>query len=288
LSAAVTWQRVTIVGCGLIGSSFALALKEVCGPSLRVAGWDASPQALDEALGLKIIDEVDDSLARGEVSASDLIYLAMPVREIVDFLSRCGPQVKPGALITDAGSTKQEICSTARARLPKERLFVGGHPVAGSHLSGPAHARADLFTRAPYVLTVDEELRESPPILRLEETLRRMGARVRLMTAREHDRALAFISHLPQLVSSALVSLVRDQADASALEALAGTGYRDWARLGDSSWLVWRDILATNPAEIADALDRLGLKLAAVSAELRACSTGQGDELAHARAMFRQ
>ena len=288
MSDAVTWHRVTVVGCGLIGSSFALALKRLCAPPLRVAGWDASPRVLDEALGRGIIDEVDEAFARGEVSSSDLIYLAMPVGEIIDFLSQRGEQVKPGALITDAGSTKQEVCGAARSRLPKDRLFVGGHPIAGSHLRGPAHARADLFTRAPYVLTVDEEMRQSPALLRLEETITLMGARLRFMTACEHDRAMALVSHLPQLVSSALVSLLRDQTDALALDALAGTGYRDWARLADSSWLVWRDILATNPSQIADALDCLGQKLAAVSAELRACSTGGGDELGAARVMFKQ
>jgi len=289
LGDAANWRRVTVIGCGLIGSSFALALKEVCGPSLRVAGWDASAQVLDEALGLKIIDEVDESFARALVSSSDLIYLAMPVSGIIDFLRRRGAQVKPGALITDAGSTKEEVCSAARARLPKDRLFVGGHPVAGSHLSGPRHARADLFTHAPYVLTIDEEPGEkSPALLRLEETIGQMGARLCLMTAREHDRAMALVSHLPQLLSSAMVSLLSDQADAPALEALAGTGYRDWARLADSSWLVWRDILATNPLQIADALDGLGRRLAAVSAELRACSASGGDELAVARALFRQ
>ncbi len=290
LSDAVEGRRVTVVGCGLIGSSFALALKKTCGPRARVAGWDASPQVLEEALRLKIIDEVDDSFARGLVSAADLIYLATPVSGIIDFLERRGAQVKPGALVTDAGSTKEEVCRAARAHLPKDRLFVGGHPVAGSHLRGPAHARADLFTHAPYVLTADEETGEkSPALRRLEETIRRMGARVRVMTAREHDRAMALVSHLAQLLSSAMVSLLSDQPDSQALEALAGTGYRDWARLADSSWLVWRDILATNPLQIADALDGLWHKLAAVSAELRrACSSSGDRELSVSRAMFRQ
>lgn len=288
MSATSTWQRVTVIGCGLIGSSFALALKNVCGPSLRLAGWDASREVLGEALGRAIIDEVDEAFARGEVSSSDLIYLATPVGEIISFLSERGEQVKPGALITDAGSTKEAVCGAARSHLPKDRLFVGGHPVAGSHLRGPAHARADLFTGAPYVLTIDEEMKESPALSLLEETVRRMGARLHLMTAREHDRAMALVSHLPQLVSSALVSLVHERAGAVELEALAGTGYRDWARLSDSSWLVWRDILATNPAQIADALDALAEKLAEVSAELRACGAGGGQELMRTRAMFKQ
>jgi prephenate dehydrogenase len=289
LNALSSWHRVTVIGCGLIGASFALALRRACA-GVRLAGWDASAEVLDEALRRGIIDESDEAFAGGEgVSASDLIYLAMPVGEIINFLSKRGAQVKPGAIITDAGSTKEEVCGAARARLPRDRRFVGGHPIAGSHLRGPAHARADLFNGAPYVLTVDEENTDGEALSRVEASVALLGARVRKMTAREHDRAMAMVSHLPQLVASALAALIRDQPDADALNTLAGTGYRDWARLSDSSWLVWRDILATNPLQIADALDGLAYRLAAVSDELRAYGTTDGGkELGAARAMFRQ
>jgi prephenate dehydrogenase len=289
LSDTVKWHRVTVIGCGLIGASFALAMKSACAASpLRLAGWDVSEAILDEALARGIIDEVDESFRSGEVSSSDLIYLAMPVGEILKFLAERGGQVKPGAIITDAGSTKQEVCGAARVYLSKDRRFVGGHPIAGSTARGPSHARADLFTGAPYVLTTDEDATDGEALLALEETLTLLGARVRLMTAREHDRAMALVSHLPQIVSSALVSLVQGQPDADALAALAGAGYRDWARLSDSSWAVWHDILATNPAQIADALDGLASRLAAVSDELRACSIAGADELGATRAMFKQ
>ncbi|HEX8144395.1 MAG TPA: prephenate dehydrogenase/arogenate dehydrogenase family protein [Pyrinomonadaceae bacterium] len=278
---------MTIVGCGLIGSSFALAMKSA-DSGVRLAGWDESPSVLDEARRRNIIDEVDSSFAEGRVSSSDLVYLAMPVREIISFLRERGGQVKPGAVITDAGSTKEKVCDAARERLPKDRRFVGGHPIAGSHLRGPAHARAELFREAAYVLTTDEGSTDRQALKAIRETLHLLGARVTLMTAREHDRAMALVSHLPQLVSSALASLIRDEHDADALMSLAGAGYRDWARLSGSSWGVWRDILATNPAQIASALDGLTERLAAVSRELRADAARDGDDLSATRAMFKE
>jgi prephenate dehydrogenase len=280
------WNKVTVIGCGLIGSSFALAMKSAraCG---RLAGWDTSQSVLDEALMRGIIDEVDTSFADGHVPSSDLIYLAMPVGEIIGFLREHGWQVKPGAIITDAGSTKLEVCRAAREHLLHDRRFVGGHPVAGSHLRGPAHARADLFRDAAYVLATDENDANLHALLRVKETVLLMGARVSSMTAREHDRAMALISHLPQIVASALASLISDEPDADSLTALSGAGYRDWARLSDSSWAVWRDILASNPSHIAAALDGLSLKLAAVSRELRAHALSDNVELKETRAMFK-
>src|SRR5918993_2234743 len=193
------WGRVTVVGCGLIGASFALALRRA-GACARVAGWDASPSVLDEALSRGIIDEVDYAVADGGVSESDLVYLATPVGAIIEFLRERGSRIKPGAVVTDAGSTKREVCRAAREALPRDRRFVGGHPVAGSHLRGPAHARADLFEGAPYVL-VHESERDRDEVGgngsgrdeggrrtrdALAETLRRTGARVTWMTACEH------------------------------------------------------------------------------------------------------
>jgi prephenate dehydrogenase len=155
------WERVTIVGCGLVGSSFALALRRagLCG---RLAGWDSSAAVLDEAIGRGVIDEVDSAFAEGGISPSDLIYLATPVGEIIRFFGERGGQVKTGALVTDAGSTKVEVCRAARQHLPAGRQFVGGHPVAGHHLGGLAHARAGLFEGASYVL-IKEDDEAAPP-----------------------------------------------------------------------------------------------------------------------------
>jgi prephenate dehydrogenase len=269
MMAEAIWQRVTVVGCGLVGTSFALALRRA-GVCASVAGWDVDESALDAAIGLGAIDEVDAAFAEGSISASDLVYLATPVGQIVEFLSAGARQVKPGAVVTDAGSTKAEVCRAARGLALEGRRFVGGHPVAGSHLRGPAHARADLFEGAPYVLTpVEGGGDDAVALVMLEETLRRLGARVSVVSAAEHDRALALVSHLPQLASGALAATVEALPDADALRGLSGAGFRDMTRLAASPWAVWHDILATNSSEIADALDAFVSKLSAVRDELR-------------------
>lgn len=250
------WNRVTIIGCGLIGASFALALRRASACA-QIAGWDSSGSELDEALRTGVIDEADQAFASDGVSSSDLIYLAMPVGGIIEFLRKRGRQVGPAAVITDAGSTKVEICRAARLHLPEAQQFVGGHPVAGSHLQGLAHARPDLFAGAPYVLITDGDPDQNQARTRLKETLILLGACVTSMTAVEHDRAMALISHLPQIVSSALAAVNRDQPDADTLVSLSGTGYRDMTRLASSSWSMWGDILATNSSETGTAIDAL-------------------------------
>lgn len=232
-----------------------------------------------------MIDEVDQAFASEGVSSSDLIYLAMPVGEIIEFLRERGHQIKPGAVITDAGSTKVEICRAARLHLMEAQQFVGGHPVAGSHLRGLAHARNNLFAGAPYVLATDGDQNEGHAHTALKETLDLFCARVISMTAVEHDRAMALVSHLPQIVSSALAAVIKDRPDADALINLSGAGYRDMTRLASSSWSMWGDILATNSTETVTALDALVGKLTAVRDELRGCSE-RGSELNITRSLF--
>ena len=278
------WDRVTVIGCGLVGASFALALKRAgaCG---SVAGWDKDPAVLDEAMRLGAIDETDEAFDGGGLSPSDLVYLATPVGQIVEFLRACAPHVKPGAVVTDAGSTKREVCRAARTHTEKSWRFVGGHPVAGSHLRGPSHARADLFEGAPYVLMPPEDGSDPAALAALEETFKSLGARVRVLTAAQHDRALARLSHLPQLVSCALATTVNESSDAEELSALAGPGYRDMTRLASSPWGIWRDILATNPLDVADALDTLIHKLSAARDGLREHSRQLREDPAGARRM---
>lgn len=283
------WNRVTIIGCGLIGASFALALRRA-GACARIAGWDNSASVLDKAVLTGVIDEVDQAFAiKGAsegVSSSDLIYLAMPVGEIIKFLRERGRQIKPGAVISDAGSTKVEICRAARLHLISAQQFVGGHPVAGSHLQGLAHARSDLFAGAPYVLIADRNQNEGRAYAALKETLDLLGARVTSMTAVEHDRVMARVSHLPQIVSSALAAVTKDQPDVDALINLSGAGYRDMTRLAFSSWSMWGDILTTNSTETVAALDALVGKLTAVRDELHDCSERVGGELTITRKLF--
>lgn len=280
------WKQVTVVGCGLIGSSFALALKRAQ-LAERVLGFDISASVLDEAQARGVIDDVDDAFGVGDVSTSDLVYLATPFLEIVRFMRERIAQTKPGAIITDAGSTKRLVCRAAAEYLPPDRYFIGGHPIAGSHHSGVNHARADLFKEATYVLTTDNSSPQSEYFNRVRETVEALGCRVKLMTAVDHDRALALVSHLPQLVSSALAKTVKEQDDAVTLLALAGPGYKDMTRLADSSWLMWRDVLASNSAEIAAALDLIIDKLSSFRDELKRFEARDNAEFDLLRQFFR-
>ncbi|HLA10148.1 MAG TPA: prephenate dehydrogenase/arogenate dehydrogenase family protein [Pyrinomonadaceae bacterium] len=263
-----SWEHVTVIGCGLIGSSFALGLKSnhLC---RSIAGWDSSQSALNQALVLGVIDEIDHSFAHGTTSPADLVYLAMPVRSIINFIKECASLVKPGALITDAGSTKLEVCKTAKEFLPLDRHFIGGHPIAGSHLSGIEEARSDLFSERAYVLVADQQAITEKPFSEIKQTLTLLGARVLLMSPAEHDRAMALVSHLPQLLASALASVVISRPDAEELLSIVGPGYADMTRLASSSWSIWKDILQTNRIEIANSLDQFIHVLQSVRDEMR-------------------
>lgn len=211
------------------------------------------------------IDGVDRAFVDGGVSQADLLYLAMPVLSILEFLTQTTSRTKPGAIITDTGSTKRDVCEAASKYLT-DRQFIGGHPIAGSHLSGPNQASAELMAGACYVLI--DDLQDAETFSRLEQTVKAIGAQPSRMTASEHDRAFALISHLPQLLASALAGLVQDQDDANSLLELAGPGYRDMTRLAQSSWSIWSDVLTTNRAEISTGLDQMIDKLTLIRGEL--------------------
>jgi prephenate dehydrogenase len=279
------WKQVTIIGCGLIGSSFALALRNA-NLSDHISGWDAAPQVLDDALRLGVIDQVDQAIASDSVSSADLVFLAMPVQAIIEFLRDRGHQTKPGALVTDAGSTKVQICRAAAAFLSPGQLFIGGHPVCGSHLGGLENSHASVFENATYVLTSDCTTQTHPAFVALSETVRRIGASPVVMDAAEHDNAMAFVSHLPQLLSSVLASTISQQTHHNEMLKIAGTGYRDMTRLATSPWSIWRDILATNSAQISVAIDQYVAKLCAVSAELKRLDPTPDDELRFAQSLF--
>jgi prephenate dehydrogenase len=237
-------ETVAIVGVGLIGGSFGLALKQA-GFRGRILGV-SSPRTVAAALERGAIDEaapLEDAAAR-----ADLIYLAQPIGRILDTLRKLDPLVRPGALVTDAGSTKREIVSTAALYLRRCR-FLGGHPMAGKEKRGVEEAEAGLFAGRAYALTPRQ-----PADLDLDfvEWVRRIGALPVILDPEEHDRVVALTSHLPQLASTALAATVAQNV----LEHLevAGPGLIDTTRLALSSYELWRDILATNTFEIERAL----------------------------------
>ena len=239
------WKVVTVAGVGLIGGSFALALRQA-GFQGKIIGV-SSPPTIRSALDRGVIDE---ALPLAEAAAqSDIIYLAQPIEKILETLSVIDDVVRPGALITDAGSTKHTIVERAGQTIRRGR-FVGGHPMAGKEARGVQAADANLFQSRPYVLTSSDAT--------LEYWIAKIGARLVKLDAAEHDRLVALVSHLPQLLSTALASLIADSPEAA---RVAGPAAADLTRLALSPYDIWRDIFSTNAGEIdrviADAIARL-------------------------------
>ncbi|HKX00410.1 MAG TPA: prephenate dehydrogenase/arogenate dehydrogenase family protein [Bryobacteraceae bacterium] len=256
-------QTVAIAGVGLIGGSFGLALKKA-GFAGKILGV-SSPATLRIALDRGAIDEAAD-LAQAAHRA-DLIYLSQPIGRILDTLHHLDAMVNPEALVTDAGSTKGAIVSTARKHI-RRCVFLGGHPMAGKEKRGVAEADGELFRGRTYVLTPeDPAMLDKPPARSFLEWLERIGAAPVVLTAEEHDRIVAFTSHLPQLVSTALAATVAEQAGDRL--AVAGPGLADTTRLALSPYELWRDILATNSQRIEEALTAYITKLEHLRDNLR-------------------
>jgi prephenate dehydrogenase len=252
------WSVVSVVGVGLIGGSFALAL--------RHAGFKGKIIGVSSAETVRVALErgaIDEALPlRDAAGQSDLIYLAQPISRILETLDEIDPYVYPGTLITDAGSTKSDIVARAAKRIHRGR-FLGGHPMAGKQSRGIAEAEAGLFRGRPYVLTPGSNGQSDPE---LERWIKRIGARVVVMSPQEHDRLVAMTSHLPQLISTALASAIANEPGAS---RVAGPAATDLTRLALSPYEIWRDIFATNPAAIDDALAVFIHKLEELRAKLR-------------------
>lgn len=240
-------QKVAILGVGLIGGSFALALRKA-GFTGTIVGV-SSEQTLKRALDLKIIDRADS--VEDAASSADLIYLAQPIRRILTQLTELDRWVKPDALVTDAGSTKGTVVSQA-ANVLTRCQFLGGHPMAGKEQRGIESADPDLFRGRKYVVTPRSESDTSSPIAReFLDWVGKIGAVLLVLGAEEHDRIVAYTSHLPQLASTALAALLEQRA--SVLQ-VSGPALIDMTRLALSPFDVWGDILNTNSAAIRAAL----------------------------------
>ena len=257
-------EVAAIVGVGLIGGSFALALKKA-GFAGRVLGV-SSESTLRAALETGAIDE-GVSLAEAAARA-DLIYLAQPIGRILDTLHHLDGHLRPGMLVTDAGSTKEAIVAQA-ARSVTRCQFLGGHPMAGKEKRGVGAADADLFVGRTYILTPRErhEL-DTPAAQEFRDWLRRMGAKPFVLDPAEHDRIVSYTSHLAQLMSTALGATVADQIGEDEL-AISGPGLRDTTRLALSAYDLWRDIIATNAGHIDRALSDCIQKLDYMRQNLR-------------------
>ena len=255
-----SFRRAAILGTGLIGGSFALALRKYA-PEIRVAGWDR-PEVLREATARHALEEALSGDLAPALAGADLVYLALPIGVTLDLLTEIARHAPPGALVTDACSTKSRICRRAAELFTSGAFFLGGHPMAGKESNGIAHADADLFRGASYALMGDAALVRDSRVSAFASILERIGARPIWLDAERHDLAVALVSHLPQLASVALASLLHDEMDETGLPVtLAGPGLHDALRLAGSPYPLWRDIVLTNRENLAQALDALARRL---------------------------
>lgn len=251
---AAPFERIAIIGTGLIGASFGLTVQR--------AFRESSITACDRMSVLEKVAErgwgwtttTDISAA---VYGADLIYVALPVGATMEALPQIATKCDSRALVTDAGSTKTAICRVAEVEFRSRARFLGGHPIAGKELSGVEHANAELFRGARYVLIGNEHTPDER-IQRFSELLRAIGSTLLWFDAETHDWAMAVVSQMPQLAAIALAGVIADETDETGLPlVLAGRGLRDLLRIAGSPYEVWRDICLTNTENIARTLDRV-------------------------------
>src|ERR1700730_12847172 len=244
------FQRVGILGLGLIGGSIALAARETW-PSGLVIGVDQK-DVLERAMVMHAIDvAADDPVVLAE---ADLVILAAPIQQNLELLRELPEHVAGSAVVTDTGSTKRRVVEAAKS-LPDRLTFIGGHPLGGAARGGIEHARPDLFVGRPWLFTPTSG-RTDAALEQLKAFATGIGAVPRTLSPIEHDHLLAFISHLPQLTVSALMHVVGQAAGQQGLE-LSGRGLVDTTRLASSPAGIWKEVSATNADEIGAALDAL-------------------------------
>lgn len=253
------FKKVVLIGVGLIGGSFALALKQAVAAS-HVVGLDRDAVSLSVAQSLGIIDSFTDDIAFA-VSDADLVLIATPVAQTAAILSAIYPHLQAHTIVTDAGSTKADVVVAARASL-KEKIaqFVPAHPIAGREKNGPQAAIHDLYVGKKAVITRLAE-NEAASVASVEQAWRACGAIIHHLSPQEHDQVFASVSHLPHLLAYALVDDVAAKPHADRLFQYAASGFRDFTRIAGSSPEMWRDISLANRDAIVQELDSYTLRL---------------------------
>lgn len=252
-------KKIAIVGVGLIGGSFARALKQA-GAVQTIVGVGRRTATLERAKELGIIDVASVSM-EDAISGADLVLLAAPVAQTGAILAAIEPHLQPGTIVTDAGSTKTDVVAAARAALGnKISQFVPGHPIAGRETNGPDAAIVDLYHGKKVVLTA---LPENDPedVARVAWAWDQCGAAIHHLTPQQHDRVFAAVSHLPHLLAYALVDDVARKPHADLLFQFAASGFRDFTRIAGSSPEMWRDISLANKAALLEELDAYMVQL---------------------------
>ena len=257
------FKNVAIVGVGLIGGSIGLAIKKK-GLADKVIGIGRRRESLNEALAVGAVDQA--YLGLENIKGADLVVLAAPVREIIKIIPQLPGLISKDCVVIDAGSTKSEILKTAQ----RYKLnFIGAHPLAGMEKKGPKYARAGLFENS-WCLLVPAKTAKAAALKKIEKLWVKTGARIKIISARDHDRILAYTSHLPHLVVFGLLDcLKRDYLE------FAASGLKDTTRIGLSDPLLWRDIFLTNRKEVLKAIKAFKKSLARLEETIAANHPGK-------------
>ncbi|MGA2354698.1 MAG: prephenate dehydrogenase/arogenate dehydrogenase family protein [Terriglobales bacterium] len=278
----MAFRQVTIIGTGLIGGSLGLALKKrhLAG---RIVGCDRAP-VLERAIECGAI-EWGSTHPADAVRGSDLVVLATPVLPILDLIDRLGPALPPKTLVTDVGSTKKEVVERAAESFGRNagERFLAGHPMAGKEHAGVEFADADLFEGAAWLFTpLPGQNVHAGACGEFVHCAERMGAKVAVVDAVEHDRFCAWISHLPQMISTALAAALVDEfgPDAPVLD-IGGRALREMTRISGSPYSMWRDIAITNRKNLSDALHKMEQRLAHIRENLDSKQLADEFERAH-------
>lgn len=257
---SIPFRRAAIIGTGLIGGSFGLALRRHF-PEVAISGFDRADvlqRAIARGAAQQAAPTIEDA-----VRGADLIYIALPIGATTAALSAIAAAAGTEALVTDSCSAKAIICKEAAAHFKKAARFIGGHPMAGKEISGIDNADAELFAGAAYALIGSEESETSDPRARnFVELIRAFGAKPVWCDAETHDWAVGIVSHLPQLLAVAVARTVSNELDETRLPlTLAGKGLQDMLRLAGSPYSVWRDVFIANRENVSRAVDRLAQEI---------------------------
>ena len=274
---ALIFERVAIIGAGLIGASIALAARQA-GAARAISVYDADAAVRQRARALGLGEVFDD--AASATANADLVVLAVPVGAMAAAAGACAKALKPGAIVTDVGSVKQAVVAAVGPVLPGEVYFIPGHPLAGTEHSGPDAGFATLFHNRWQILTPLEDERADylAAADRLEDFWRALGANVERMDAERHDVVLAVTSHLPHLIAFNIVAMAEDLESVTESEVVkySASGFRDFTRIAASDPTMWRDVFLNNKDAVLEVLGRFSEDLAALQ---RAIRWGEGDAL---------
>ena len=272
---APIYNRVALIGLGLIASSMAHAMR-AGGLAGEIVGHAKSAETRATALEIGICDRVYATAAEA-VAGADLVVLAVPVGAMAAIAAEIGPHLAAGATVTDVGSVKQAVIAAVAPHVPAGCHFIPGHPMAGTEYSGPRSGFATLYENRWWLLTPDAET-DAAALLRLRSLLEAMGAKVDSMDAAHHDLVLAVVSHTPHLIAYTMVGVADHLAQVSNSEVIqySATGFRDFTRIAASDPVMWRDVFLTNKDAVLDILGRFTEELFVLQ---RAIRMGDGEQL---------